>query len=128
LDEFLRVHQMPGDVCNQTLASLLVQHLCPEHSGLRVVVLVSRIVSSDFATPILSMFDRVLAFNWTVETVWMIIRRSSLMCHALGSVTLSVANCGLVRTIDGQLTVVGAQTVEMGVRVGEQAALKHAIW
>jgi len=45
--------------------------------------------------------------------------------HAHGAVALVVADAGVERAIDGDLLVVGAEAVAVGVSVGEETSLKE---
>ena len=48
-----------------------------------------------------------------------------VIVEGLWSVSLVVVSPGVERTVNGDLLVVGSQTVTVGVRVGEQTTLSH---
>lgn len=50
-----------------------------------------------------------------------------IVSHALWPITLVVAGLGFVRAVDGDLKVVGSQTVTMGIGVREQTSLQREI-
>ena len=53
--------------------------------------------------------------------------RALIAIHTHAAVALRVAHRGRVRAIDRDLRVIRAEAVSMRVRVGEEAALQHAV-
>ena len=54
-------------------------------------------------------------------------RCTSVLVDSHGSVSLSVMDLGSVGAVDGDLVVVGSQSVSMSVGVREQSALEHLV-
>ena len=67
-------------------------------------------------------------FNWTIESVRLVVRSASLVAiDGGGTISLIVSNSSSVGAIDGDLFVVGTESVSVSIGVREESALKHLV-
>jgi len=116
-------------VAGEVVSVSLREDLSVEDSWLLVVVIgVIVDVSSSHARdgggrPLLGW-----VFNWPVQGVGLIVRSSSLVSvYPHGAIALIVSNSGPVGAVNGNLLIVGAESVAVGIRVREQSALEHPV-
>jgi len=66
--------------------------------------------------------------NWATKSVRLVVRTTSLISiDSCRAISLVVSNSCSVRAIDRNLIVVGAKSVSVCVRIGEESALEHLV-
>jgi hypothetical protein len=66
--------------------------------------------------------------NWPIVTVGLVVGSTTLVSiNSGGAISLIVGNSSSVRAVDGDLVVVGTQSVSVGVGVREDSALEHLV-
>jgi len=127
-NECLCSSKMSGNVACESFTFLLVQHAI-EVAGLGEVILVAGVVPLDIRCRDLLevLFVSVVALR-SGKAVGEIVGSGSLVSiDAHESISLVVSHAGGVRTIDGDLKIVGSKSVTMSVIVGEETSLKHLV-
>ena len=121
------IAQMASHVGDQTLACCGIQNIDPEIGSLTVIVLgIARAETIDIARHVLRGGQQLGAWAllWTGERVGEIVGNIALIIvDTHGTITLLVLYSHTIRAIDLDLLIVGAQTMTMSIRVGEQTAL-----
>jgi len=116
------------NVIDKSLALLIVKHLSPKYSRLIIIAIPTRVESVHIASRRESTVSQVAQLDRPIKRIWMVVRGPTLIvakCHQ--PVSLSVVRPCTEGTIDGQLLIVGAQTMELCVFVGEETSLKHFV-
>lgn len=130
LDVLAAVAKVTSDVLDQVLSANIVENLAEELTRLLVVVVLVGVGSARDTALHWVLVPRVsLLLDGATQGVGLIVGGGTeVSVHAHGTVTDVVgAHASAVGAVNGDLVVVGAQTVTMGVRVVQQTALEHLV-
>ena len=129
LDISVGSFQVSDDVVDQVGSVLRAHDLSEEGSGLgEVAVGVGGSVSLDQATNSEGAQGEALVLNGSSEAVGFVVGGGSLVAiNAHGAVSLVVGHSGSEGAVNGDLVIVGSESVSVGVGVGEESALEHSV-
>ena len=120
--------KVPGNVLHQALLLRFSEDFGPEGVDLGKVVVVGRVVLGHVARDGPLVVQSRRSVGWTREAVGEVVGVAGVVrVERHRSVSLVIERLGPVRAVDGKVEVIGAQTVAVGVRVGEKAALEHLV-
>lgn len=124
----LDIPEVTSNVADKALASSIVEDLGPESVGLLEVELGNGRKVGDGGSGELLVGDGRVARLLVLEGLdrRLVVGGVALIVEGSGSVTLEVAG-GVERSIDGQLSVVGSETVAVSVGVGEETGLEDRV-
>ena len=120
---------MSDDVVDQVGSVLRAHDLSVQGSGLgEITVGVGGSVSLDQAANSEGAQCEALVLDGASEAVGLVVRGGSLVAiHVHGAVSLVVGHSGSEGAVDGDLVIVGSESMSVGVGVGEESALEHSI-
>lgn len=129
LDISAALAKRTGDVLNQVLSVSVGEHLSEELTGLLVVVVgVRQGVATDFTGDGEFGLGVALVLNRAVEVVGLVVADGALVSvDGGGTVSDVVGDAGSVGAVDGDLLVVGADTVSVGISVVQESTLEHSV-
>lgn len=110
-------------------AHRVVKHFPEERARLLVVVVrVIVDIPTDFALVLRAAPGALLVLDRAVERVRLIVDLAALIAvDASWTISDIVGNTSAVRAVDRNLLIVGAKTMPVSVRVGEETALEHFV-
>jgi len=129
LDVSAALAKATGNVRDDILSVLIAKDLSKELTRLLVVVVgVGKLVTaSDSSHGVLSL-GVALVLDGAVQGVRLPVSAAALVSvDSHGSITLVVVNASAVRAVDGDLVVVGAEAVSLGIGVVQESALEHLV-
>lgn len=120
---------MSNDVVDQVGSVLRAHDLSEQGSGLsEVAVGVGGSVSLDQSADSEGAQGEALVLDGASEAVGLVVGGGSLVAiNAHRAVSLVVGDSGSERAVDGDLVIVGSESVSVGVGVGEESALEHSV-
>ena len=129
LDVSSGAREWAGKVRNEVLSISLGVDLVPEDSWLFIWGVWMRIFVSAGLSADGELGPSCLGvLLWSVEDVWLVVNsRPEVAVDCGGTVSLVVGNSGSVRAVDWDLLVVLAESISVGVWVGEESSLEHLI-
>jgi hypothetical protein len=129
LDVSSSATERPNNVLNKMSSICLIHHLSKESSwlleiGVGMFMGIPSSVSTDCER--CNLLGGIL--DWTIVAVGLVVDSATLIsidCH--GAISLVVCNSSSVRAVNGDLVIVRAQSVSMGVWIRKDSALEHLI-
>jgi len=119
--------KMSSNVFSKPLAFVWLQSFGPEKVGLGEVVLIGGIVPLDVSGNIEARNVSLQGFLSSAEAVGEVIRSIALVVHIHGSITQVVGTPNLIGTVNWDLSIIGTQTVSVGIGVRKQTGLQHLV-
>mmetsp|Transcript_62316 Transcript_62316/g.140941 ORF Transcript_62316/g.140941 Transcript_62316/m.140941 type:complete len:378 (-) Transcript_62316:513-1646(-) len=127
-DELLSAHHVARDVGGEAVPGSLVKHRPEVVPALPKVVLVARLHALHVARQFVRVPRRRHVLGRPVEAVREVVGAAAAVGPDLhGPVALVIGHLGGEGLVHGDLLVVGAQPVAVGVRVREEAGLEHLV-
>jgi hypothetical protein len=119
---------MRDDISNQSLSVLRSHDFSVEISWLgKVAVWMDLFVPSN-ETLNWKVLDLGAQSHLEISmAVWIVVRLRTLSSLLLRTISLTIVQPGLVRTVDFKLVVIGTESMSMSVGVAEKSSLKHLV-
>lgn len=129
LDVSAALAESTGNVVDNTLALGVVEDIAEEATGLLVVVVGVVVgVAADLTVVVGSVPGSGGVGDGTVSRVGVVVDLTLLVAvGAHRTVTDHVRYAGTVGAVDGDLLVVGSESMSVGVGVGEETSLEHLV-